>query len=94
VFHSVLGVWLLLHLVWHSSGTLAKLFEVCRSGHDHNLQYLHNPAWGYHHITSGAGSKVGTGFYGSRDSPFQAAVNGEAAFTGILVKLPKIYICL
>lgn len=45
-------------------------------GHDHNLQYIYNPERGYHQITSGAGSQIGSGFYGDKDSPFQYAANG------------------
>jgi tartrate-resistant acid phosphatase type 5 len=48
-------------------------------GHDHNLQHLHSPARRYHHITSGAGSQIGSTFYGSKDSPFQWGGNGFVA---------------
>lgn len=48
-------------------------------GHDHNLQYIYNPDRGYHQITSGAGSQIGSGFYGEKDSPFQYAANGFVA---------------
>jgi len=50
-------------------------------GHDHNLQYIHNPKRGYHQITSGAGSAIGSGFFSDTDSPFQYAGNGFAAVT-------------
>ncbi|KAG7671144.1 hypothetical protein Ndes2526B_g02400 [Nannochloris sp. 'desiccata'] len=49
------------------------------AGHDHNLQYLHDPDSGYHHIISGAGSKIGGGFYGDKHSPFQWPGNGFVA---------------
>lgn len=51
------------------------------AGHDHNLQYLHNPETQYHHITSGAGSSVGGSFYGDKHSPFQWGRNGFVAVT-------------
>jgi hypothetical protein len=50
-------------------------------GHDHNLQHLHSPAWGYNQVTSGAGSEVSDRFYGRQDSPFQYGANGFAAVT-------------
>jgi tartrate-resistant acid phosphatase type 5 len=49
------------------------------AGHDHNLQHLHDPDSGYHHITSGAGSSIGSGFYGNKHSPFQWPGNGFVA---------------
>lgn len=48
-------------------------------GHDHNLQYIYNAHRKYHHITSGAGSEIGSGFFGDKDSPFQYAANGFVA---------------
>ena len=50
-------------------------------GHDHNLQHIHDPATGYHQIISGAGSKIGEGFYGDKNSPFQMDRNGFVAVT-------------
>lgn len=49
------------------------------AGHDHNLQHLHNPESGYHHVTSGAGSSIGHHFYGHKNSPFQYGGNGFVA---------------
>ena len=49
------------------------------AGHDHNVQHLHDPATGYHHITSGAGSDIGHRFYGTDNSPFQFAGNAFVA---------------
>lgn len=48
-------------------------------GHDHNLQYIYNPDRQYHQITSGAGSQIGSYFYGDLDSPFQYGANGFVA---------------
>jgi len=50
------------------------------AGHDHNLQY--RVAGGlvpYAQITSGAGSRLGSGFYGDEDAPFQLQENGFVA---------------
>ena len=49
------------------------------AGHDHNLQHIHNPETKYHHVTSGAGSSIGSHFYGDKYSPFQHAGNGFVA---------------
>jgi hypothetical protein len=46
-------------------------------GHDHNLQLLHKPGTGYHHVTSGAGSLVRPEFFGRKHSLFQHGGNGE-----------------
>lgn len=58
-------------------------------GHDHNLQHIHVSELGYHQVISGAGSKIGTGFHGSKDSPFQYDKNGFAAVT---IKRNKIHV--
>ena len=55
--------------------------QIYFAGHDHNLQYLHDPETQYHHVTSGAGSAVGSTFYGSKHSPFQWGGNGFVAVT-------------
>ena len=50
-------------------------------GHDHNLQHIHADERGYHQVTSGAGSAIGSGFFGDTDSPFQYDANGFVAVT-------------
>lgn len=49
------------------------------NGHDHTLQHIHAPSAGYHQINSGAGSRVGRVFHGTKHSPFQHAGNGFVA---------------